>query len=272
MNGKLASRLTAARDLLQKVENKIMQTDSARMPEKVSVLLNGAASTHKRIQDWHDTLQARESALIVLESIVNDVDQEGKVPFGKVRLTFPVARLLTVSAYLTSCWSLADLITSWTGQIFCTQKQCNQGRMAKLTSHFTGKKTNDTGAALIIGSIGPIFGWPAALLYVLRNQFVHEGGTINGSSIFLGDQPQDGYLLFKEGWSKVKNSAEQKGDGAKPDQHRMTSPPWMDAEQPDLVEILRDCEREMDDALGILVGSASHLLAAQVTFLLGEDN
>lgn len=271
MSGKLSSRLTTAKGLLQEVERRIFQADSTRMPEKVSALLNSAASTHNRIQDWHDTLQARESALIVLRSIVNDTDREGKVLFGTVRITFPHARLFAVNAYLTAFWSLADLITSWTGQILCTQKMCNQGRMAKLTSHFTGTKTNDSGAALVVGSVGPIFGWPTALLYVLRNQFVHEGGFIEGSPIFLSNQPQDEYLLFKEGWSKVKKTAEQKDDGAKSDQHRMTSPPWMDEEQPDLIEIFCDCEREMDDALGILVGSASHLLAAQVTFLLNED-
>lgn len=269
MKGKLASRLATARDLLQKVESKVVQTDLARMPEKVSNLLNGSVSTHNRIQGWQDTLQARESAWKVLETIP---DREVEVQFGTVRLTFPIARLILVSAYLTSYWSLSDQITSWAGQIFCTQeKGCNPRNRAKLTSHFTGGKANNTGAALIIGSIAPIFGWPVAVLYVLRNQFVHEGGHIDGNQIFLGDQPRDGYLLDKGGWSNVKNRAEQKDDGAKSDQHRMVSPPWMDEEQPDLIAILRDCEKEMDDALGILVGSASRLLAAQVTFLLGED-
>jgi len=45
---------------------------------------------------------------------------------------------------------------------------------------------------------------------------------------------------------------------------------WPVSPRDDLRAVLRVCERETDDALGVLLGSACQTLLAHVGFMLGE--
>jgi hypothetical protein len=48
-------------------------------------------------------------------------------------------------------------------------------------------------------------------------------------------------------------------------------PGWPTTPLDDLRVVLADCEREVDEALGVLLGSACRALALHVGFMLGED-
>ena len=46
---------------------------------------------------------------------------------------------------------------------------------------------------------------------------------------------------------------------------------WPQSPQDDLIKLLDICERELDDALGILLGSACGMLKVHLGFMLGQD-
>ena len=71
------------------------------------------------------------------------------------------------------------------------------------------------------------------------------------------------------GWSRVEEDATT--DYRVKNTFVRTSSAWPSLPRDDLRVVLASCEREMDDALGVLLGSACASLSAHLAFMVGED-
>ncbi len=112
------------------------------------------------------------------------------------------------------------------------------------------------------------FGWPLAISYELRNLFTHCGGQVDGTDLFEGRHHSAAFRVSKEGWDRFMSRLAR--HQVKPDMHRRGLR-WPAAPLDDLRPLLKECEADLDDALGMLVRSASHAIVANVLCLLGTD-
>ena len=112
------------------------------------------------------------------------------------------------------------------------------------------------------------FGWPIGLSYAIRNHFIHDGGHLDGNDFFEGSTHESAFRISDPGWGRIEDQA--KSYGVDPSYHRAGAL-WPGSTKDDLRELLKVCEREMDDALGVLLGSACKSLLGHVGFMLGED-
>lgn len=180
-------------------------------------------------------------------------------------------RFIGVQAYVTTNWALADKISGMVGRILCTPDASrNSTNPVQLISHFVNRdKTKKTTAAALFESVRQAFGWPIGLSYAIRNHFVHDGAQIGGSDFFEGPFAAAAFRISADSWDRMEKKAE---DEYRVDRlwHRAgASRP--STPQDDLRVVLAVCVREMDDALGVLLGSACGSLRAHVAFMVGED-
>lgn len=104
---------------------------------------------------------------------------------------------------------------------------------------------------------------------MIRNLFVHDGARVSGIDFFAGTSYESAFRISDEAWKRIENRVqnEYRVDSS----HHRVGANWPTAPTEDLRLLMRVCEREMDDALGILLGSACSSLRAHVGFMLGED-
>ncbi|MBX3157653.1 MAG: hypothetical protein KF773_16900 [Deltaproteobacteria bacterium] len=185
-------------------------------------------------------------------------------------MKFAHVRLIGVEAYLSLTWSLADRISAMVGRILCTIQggAMNEQSPAKLVSHFlVEERTKETTAGVVFDSVRQLFGWPIGVSYAIRNHFVHDGGTQKEVDFFAGSTSAAGFRISNDGW----RYAERKAHGYTVRREFCRAANWPTTPTDDLRVVLLSCEREMDDALGILLGSACRSFAFHVGYLLGQD-
>ena len=210
-------------------------------------------------------IESRRIAWNVLSGLEGLVDADDTVPIGAGRANFYHVRFLGLQAYLASKWALADRLAAVAGQILCVPNQLNnmEKRPPQLLSHFISSELEGKTAALAFLSLRRLFGWPIGVSYAVRNHFVHDGGRnradFNKSDFFDGDTAVSAFAISEEGWKYVENRA--KSYGVEPGHHRLGAG-WPVTPRADLRVVLEVCEREMDDALGVVVGSATRTLAS----------
>lgn len=91
---------------------------------------------------------------------------------------------------------------------------------------------------------------------------------MGGSDFFEGPASGAAFRISAEGWDRVEQQAESYG--VERAFHRVGAS-WPGTPRDDLRVVLEVCEREMDDALGVLIGSACGSLLAHIGFMVGED-
>jgi hypothetical protein len=180
-------------------------------------------------------------------------------------------RFIGVQAYVTTNWALADRITGIVGRVLCTPAAGrNSENRTHLLFHFVNRdNTNKMTAAALFESVRQAFGWPIGLSYAIRNHFVHDGAQIGGSDFFEGPSAASAFRISADGWDRMEKRAEAEYRVER-SWHRAGAS-WPSTPQDDLRVVLAVCEREMDDALGVLLGSACGSLRAHVAFMVGED-
>jgi hypothetical protein len=222
------------------------------------------------INHWKSIFEARNAALHLLDGLEAQADTADTVLFGSRRIKFEHARTIGVQAYLTTTWALADRIAGLVGQVFCTPDAgFNAVSPPQLISHFINReRTKKTTAATLYESLRQTFGWPIGLSYAMRNHFVHDGAQIRSFHFFAGASRLDAFRISNEGWDRIEGQA--KSYNVDPSYHRAGTL-WPVDPKADLRLLLKACEREMDDGLGVLLGSACNTLHSHVGFILGED-
>lgn len=253
------------------VENVINGPQSARVVEPLRDHLKPVFRFRADIDHWIRLLETRRTARAMLERLEARADADDMVPLGvgDMRSGFQHVRFIGVQAYLSTKWAVADRIAAMAGHVLCIRNQLqNSKKPPQLLTHFI--KEDDAmkhTAAMPAYSLRATFGWPIGLSYSLRNHFFHDGGALDGTDFFEGPSATSGFKISKDGWDRVEQRARSYGVDST---HHRVGANWPSAPRDDLRQLLDVCERETDDALGVLIGSACRALVSHVGFIVGE--
>ncbi len=154
------------------------------------------------------------------------------------------------------------------GKIVCTPEEGrNRAMPPQLLSHFIveGRKKRTMG--VLHESIWELFGWPLAVSYTIRNQWVHAGGLTKADGFFDGPTSSAGFRISANVWAQIIQDAGN--DYKVQPRHCRGGFPSLPADDARVVWMF--CIGEMDEALGILLGSACKTLEMHVSFLAGLD-
>jgi len=194
-------------------------------------------------------------------------DSRDLVKHAGTERRFAILRMNYAQSYIGLSWALSDQITAFSGKILCQASLGNHEKIdAKLVATFiTGDENKGEILTPIQKTIRPGFGWPICISYELRNCFLHDGGAVDGTSIFSGTAVETGFGLNPDAWEKVKTKAKisEPPAGELP-------PDWPGSPPSDLRLIFSACERSMDEAFGVLLGTGCHLLKVHTALILGE--
>jgi hypothetical protein len=272
MSKPLEERLRLVKADLAKIETTLTTNSGTKVTLEVADEFKKVTAFANDVDHCLRMIEARLVARNVLTGLEGLVDANDTVPIGAGRAKYHLVRFLGLQAYLASKWALADRIAAVAGQVLCAPNQLtNEKRPPQLVSHFISGELESKTAALAFLSLRRSFGWPIGVSYAVRNHFVHDGGRnkadFNKSDFFDGDTAGSAFAISEEGWKHVENRA--KSYGVEPTHHRLGAG-WPVTPRADLRVVLEVCEREIDDALGVLVGSATRTLASHVGYIVGE--
>lgn len=268
MTPTLKDRLQDAKDTLAKVDV-ALRGKPGRVPPDAETTYRLVVDSGPDIDHWLTMLEARAATWKLLDGLESKADHHDLVLLGDLRAGFIHVRLIGVQAYLAITWALADRITGMAGRILCTPGAGqNRARPAQLVSHFIQKDRSKNTAGLLYESLRLSFGWPIGISYAIRNHFIHDGSQNESLDFFEAGTAASGFRISEGGWDRVEKRAREQYD-LDVSCHR-ASAAWPDNPCDDLREVLRACEQETDDALGVILGSACHTLRTHVGFLLGE--
>lgn len=268
MSKTLEERLRAAKAELLKANSEMARL-ATKLPSEVSEHFQAVLALEGDVEHWIGMMQARAAARSMLTGLEAQADGNDQVPFGVSRIHFQHARLIGVQAYLATNWAMSDRLTGLVGRVLCIKTSLNNPKSApQLVSHFVGEETKNRTAAMLFSSVRRTFGWPISVSYALRNHFIHDGGVVSSLTFFEGPDSKAAFRISEEGWAHIEHTAQTYG--VEPSHHRAGAS-WPTTPRDDLRVVLDACERETDDALGVLVGSACRSIVALIGCMLGAD-
>lgn len=266
MSKNLEERLQDARSTLGKIDAAIVR-NSGKLAGDVETQFSSIAAFASDIEHWKHLIFARKTARMLLEDLEKHADENDNVPYGAARARFQVVRLLGLQSYLSAQWSLADRIVGMSGQILCIRSCLQDPKTSpQLLQHFVASKGAESKtAAIACHSLRQSFGWPIAISYALRNYFLHDGA---GTDFFSGPNAASAFNISESGWSRIEGRVREHNVSSAQSRRAGT---WNPSAGDDLRAVLDVCAEEIDEALGVLVGSASQTAMVHVGFMLGED-
>lgn len=265
----LKARLEQAKACLEGIE-RTLNGAPWKVPPDVEGEIREILRRAEEVNDWLHLLDAREYAFGALSRLEKDADPEKQtVKWDGNEVQFTVARLLAVQAYLSSNWALSDCITSYVGRLVCGEAVAkNSASPAKLEMQFV--RDGKTTSSPLFTFSRECFGWPIAVSYAIRNLFLHDGGARDGWRFFEGPTVQSGFRVSESGWNYILEQAKGNQKSALERSHtRVQGDCW--SRPDDLRELFKICQREMDEALSVLLGSSCALLRTHVGLLLGQE-
>jgi hypothetical protein len=222
------------------------------------------------IDYWRSLIQARLTARQMLDGLETQADAADLVPYGSSRAKYEHVRFLGVQGYLATNWAIADRITGMAGLVLCTAESgTNTAVPAQLVSHFLREKRKKAVAGALFDSLRSVFGWPIGLSFAMRNHFIHDGAEIAGAEFFEGRTASSAFRISVDGWTRIEDRAQR--EYGLDSTLRRAGETWPVNPRDDLRSALDVFEREVDDALGVILGSASRFLLDHVGFMLGDD-
>lgn len=261
----LSARLSAAATSLDEIE-KLMAANPNALPPRVLTTLENLTRWHADLTLWRDAVATRDGARDFLAGLEDRCDAERRVVVGGVSMSFPAARLFGMQAYVSTQWALSDRITDFVGRVLCLDSVSKDPRQgAQAVAHFVSSPKHTP--SLVHSQLRDCFGWPVGIAYAVRNHIAHDAGVRSGASFFASNDPATApFGISAAGLQYLKERAEKEYQVTS-DQTRIADPwPW----SPDDVRLmLARCHDELDEALGLLLLSATRSIEAHVGFLLG---
>jgi hypothetical protein len=266
MSKTLEDRLQDVKTALGKMDGVIARS-AGKLVSDVEKQFKSISAFGYHIEHWNQMLAARQVARDLLDNLEQRSDKNDDVLYGESKAKFQTVRLLGVQGYLAAQWALADRLVGMAGQVLCIRNSLQNPRNApQLVSHFiAGKGPESKTAAIVFYSLRQSFGWPIAISYALRNHFLHDGAD---GDFFAGPTAASAFEISAPGWSRVEERVKEFGVT---DANSRLGSIWKPAAGDDLRRILDTCASEIDEALGVLVGSACQVAMTHVGFMLGED-
>ncbi len=266
MSKTLEERLQDAKAALGKVDGAIAR-HAGKLASDIETEFKEIAAFATDVDHWNQMIAARQTARALLDNLEQHADQNDDVPFGPSRAKFQTVRLLGVQGYLAGQWALADRLLGMAGHVLFSRNSLQNPKNApQLVSHFVGGKGPEAKtAAIAFYSLRQSFGWSIAISYALRNHFLHDSA---GGNFFAGPTAASAFKVSAAGWARVADRVKEYNVNAT---HSRLGSTWTPSAGDDLRKILDTCAPEIDEALGVLVGSACQIATAHVGFMLGED-
>ena len=265
----LVARIQDAESVLAEIYE-VLISSRGNLPEKVINDFHMQIKYRSEISNWRMMIEARSNSMRLMRDLQSLCDHDDFIVLGNSRIKFNVARFMISQSYLSSVWALADSISGACGQALCSAKVGrNLNSPPQIVNHFLNNKMRtDSISGAFTESIHHSFGWPVAICYAIRNEFIHDGASSTEANFFNGASSLAGFRISDSAWDRIVLKAEASNLSAS--HHRMGSN-WPQSPQDDLIKLLEICERELDDALGILLGSACGMLKIHLGFMLGQD-
>jgi len=269
MSKSLQLRLNDAKLILEKVDE-LLRKQPGSLPSDAEDAFRSVANGRDDIDNWLTMIDARAAAMQLLAGLESTIDSNDMVPFGDSRAKFVHVRFVGVLAYVAINWALADRISELVGTVLCTPDAgSNPTSPVQLVSHFFQEDRKKKTASTLYKSLRSSFGWPVGLSYAIRNHFFHDGGQLNGFDFFEASESTSGFRVRKDGWARIESVARDRYH-VDPTFHRLGKA-WPVSPCDDLRDMLSVCERETDDALGVLLGTACNTLRGHVMLMTGQD-
>src|SRR6266542_343055 len=257
-------RLQDARTALGKVDGAVVRHAGKLAPD-IETQFKAVAAFASNVEHWNQMLAARETARSVNEPRTASRPERrrplrwinGKVPDGSLarRPKLPRSAMGLSGSPRRSGWP--GLVRS---QLLAGSQERATAGVALHRRQGAGVKT----AAIAFYSLRQSFGWPIAISYALRNHFLHDGG---GGDFYAGPTAASAFKISADGWARIAERVKtHKVDAT----HSRLGGTWTPSAGDDLRKILDTCAPEIDEALGVLVGSACELAKVHIGFMLGE--
>lgn len=260
MTSKLEERLLVTRNTLVELDGYLDQQSKA-LPSDVRDRFKQMTAFASEVDGLITLLHAREEARGFLTDLEKQADEKDIVPYGAARAKFQHVRQIGVQGYLSLQWALADRLGTVASKILCD----TQGASCPLMSYFVLPARKNSTPAVLLESIRQPYGWPIGISYALRNVFHHEGAP----DFFAGHTALSKFAISEIGWKAAEFKVINEYKLESTHHHRLSI--WPANPRDDLRAVLDICTLEMDDALGVLVGSASKMFASHVGYMLGQD-
>lgn len=266
------SHLRDSESALRESENALAFLGHKLSPE-LSEYVKKIVRHRLEIAAWLEGHQIRENGLQLLRQLDQHADQNDRVTYQGHLVQFSQARMLLVQGYLAATWSLADRVSVLLSKLYALEEiSRNPIEQARLMTNFfhLSRKKGTEGSAAKVGGLSAFllkhsFGWPMAISYCARNIFLHEGGHLRGEPLFKGNRAVDGFAISDEGIQELQFRAEVYCDCT----HNRIVDAWPWSPH-DLRELLGQCHRELDNALGFLLVTGCETLKIQLRLLLGD--
>ena len=261
----LDARLSAAAASLEEIEKQIA-ANPKHFPPRPLATLQDLTRWRTDLILWRDAVGTRDGAREFLTGLEHRCDAERRVAVGGASMSFQAARLFGMQAYVSTQWALSDRITDFAGRVLCldaVSKDQRQG--AQAVAHFMSSSKH--APALLQGHLRDCFGWPVGIAYAVRNHIAHDAGVRSGVSFFASNDPAAAPFEISAGGLQHLQDRAEKEYQVKPEHTRIPEPwPW----SPDDVRVLLgSCHEALDEALGLLLLSATRSIEVQAGFLLG---
>jgi hypothetical protein len=217
-----------------------------------------------------DLLNPRENAHKLLQQLPLITDPSTDiVDYHGIKIPFSNARILGFQGYISMTWSICDSITTAIAPLICTESTCkDRSNPPQLLTHFIKESKYSSYYTAYFLKLN--YGWAIGVSYVIRNHFFHDGASLqNGKDFFVGISLADEFDISNEGWDFLEKEMAEKHNKLKNDHHRLVSSwPW---HRNNLLNLLRLCNEEIDEALTCLVGWAVGMATLQARYLLERD-
>lgn len=266
----LEQRIAEAEQALTAVEIAVNRNANV-VPIEVETWFRERVDHRTTMAGWPQLLATREAVRKMIDGLERNVTGSDDVEILSQPMKYEHLRLVGSMAWMTAAWAAADSITEVVGDLVRPTKRL---KSVKLVSHFVSEEKaheseRDKIPFLLYKEIRKTFGWPIGLSYAVRNHLVHDGGQSSGRNFFEdGPGSTSAFRISQEGWDFVCGKARAYGVA---DSGFSRATDWPSSPTDDFRVLMDVCIREMDDALGVLLGYACTSLKTNVAFMLRED-
>ncbi|WP_204104044.1 MULTISPECIES: hypothetical protein [Spirulina sp. CCY15215] len=268
----LKNRIQNAVNDLRLSANALDSPSSISLPTICQNRIREFQNIADRLDQIPPIIDAREYARQILQNLRDSSSSDitsDLVEFQGMQLPFSVARLLGFQSYLPITWSICDLVTKEIGKFVCISSDTwKTNKPAKLWEHFV--RDNKASAFQSHFFLKESYGFPIGISYAIRNHFVHDAALYDGNSLFESESISNGFQISNTGKKYLQDKMQQYKINQNQIRGVNLSHNWYD-EHEDLLELLELCHRELDDALGCLIGWSVGTAKLQVKFLLERD-
>lgn len=277
LKGIVQISIAALKDLRKKLNSCTFSEPDQIIQAEVYDTWNKRVSLENELSDVLFLIECRDVQKGVMEDLRFSIRRlpesekiEKLVNYGNCQCSLKVMRNLVVTTHLGSVWAIYDKLSNVVGRLLggdeILKNQLLKENPKLIGSFISSNNAGDNKKNITMMSINAIisrcFREHIALSYLLRNCFIHEGGTIGKGQIFTGKTVNTAFY--------VNEDIAQKLNYAIAESYGVNSPTI--ARSGDLLEQLESCHKQIDKCFSGLLQFAVGSLKLQIDAFMALDN